>query len=124
MLRPHDRCNPNDRAANGFYGRKSPRGCPYAERTQGDCQKRRRGTPEETPSSQEGEAVNDAQKAYIDGAAMAYQDVADKMNEMIDKAPAPLKDLMETWRPFARSVEAKAKGIHEEAERMEGATPQ
>lgn len=64
--------------------------------------------------------MNDLQKAYLDGASMAYKDVADKMRSMITNCPSEIKGMMEGWLPFADSIALKSQEVYREAERMEG----
>lgn len=67
---------------------------------------------------------NDLQQAYLDGAAMAYRDVATKIKEMILKAPSEIGEMLKCMEPFADSCLKKADGIYEEADRIENATRQ
>lgn len=67
---------------------------------------------------------NDLQRAYLDGAAMAYRDVARKIKQMILDAPEEIKGMIGCMEPFADSCLKKAGGVYEEAERIEKATRQ
>ena len=64
---------------------------------------------------------NELQKAYLDGAAMAYRDVAAKIKQMVNDAPSSIKGLMSCMEPLAESCMKKADGVYEEAERIETA---
>lgn len=64
--------------------------------------------------------MNDLQKAYLDGASMAYRDVAEKLRTMISKAPPEIAELLKAMTPFADSCALKADGIYKEAELLEG----
>jgi hypothetical protein len=65
--------------------------------------------------------INELQQAYLDGASMAYKDIADKMRQMIKNCPPEIKNMMEGWLPFADSVALKAQEVYREAERIDGA---
>jgi len=47
------------------------------------------------------------QQAFLDGATMAYQDVATQIRKMVKEAPESLKGFMEAWSPFADACETK-----------------
>lgn len=64
--------------------------------------------------------MNELQKAYLDGAAMAYRDVAAKLRNMIKEAPPSFKSFMAAMEPFAITCELKAKEVYKEAERIKG----
>lgn len=65
---------------------------------------------------------NQLQQAYLDGASMAYKDVATKMRQMIADAPKEIRGMLSAMEPFADSCMKKASGIYEEAKRIENAT--
>lgn len=67
---------------------------------------------------------NELQQAYLDGAAMAYRDVASKIQDMIRKAPSEIKGLMTCMETLAESCLKKADGVYEEAGRIETAMRQ
>lgn len=60
-------------------------------------------------------------KIYCDGAAMAYNDCADKIDQIIDTAPEGAKELLETFRPVADNCKIKAIEVYKEAELLGGA---
>lgn len=64
--------------------------------------------------------MNDKQKAYCDGAAMAYRDCAKKMDELINNSPAAIAEIMQGMRPFADAMRAKASEVYKEVERILG----
>lgn len=64
--------------------------------------------------------MNDLQRAYLDGASMAYRDVADKIDDMIHRAPLPLRGLLSVLKPLADCCRAKSKEIYREVARMDG----
>jgi hypothetical protein len=66
--------------------------------------------------------MNSLQKAFLDGASVAYTDVADKVESMLAKAPAELKEVLEIMRPFGEACRKKAIGLYAEAENMEKGT--
>ena len=64
--------------------------------------------------------MNSLQKAYVDGASMAYKDAADKIDELIELAPTELKPYVMILKPFGDALRLKSKCIYTEAERLEG----
>lgn len=60
--------------------------------------------------------MNDLQKSYCDGAAMAYRDVSNKIRQMQNDAPAEIKHLVTMLEPIAQACEAKAKNVYVECE--------
>lgn len=63
--------------------------------------------------------MNNHQKSYLDGAAMAYRDVAKLITGMISRSPAEIKSMVEIMRPIADVCEKKAMEVYKEAERIE-----
>lgn len=55
-------------------------------------------------------------KAYCDGAYMAYRDCANKITDMVMKAPPELKDIMEGLMPLAQAMILKSEAVHGEAD--------
>lgn len=66
--------------------------------------------------------MNDLQKAYLDGASMAYKDVAQKIRDMITNAPSRIKDVIGVMEPLAVSCDLKSQEVYKEAERIENST--
>lgn len=64
--------------------------------------------------------MNDLQKAYCDGATMAYKDAAAKMRQIINDAPPSLHLILRSMEPFAECLERKALEVHRECERFNG----
>lgn len=64
--------------------------------------------------------MNEAQKLFCDGAAMAYRDCGNKIADMIKRAPPEIKHLMEHLRPMSDAMLAKADEVYKEAERFTG----
>lgn len=64
--------------------------------------------------------LNEVQTNYCDGAAMAYNDMANKIESMIQNAPKEIKSLMETMQPMADAARVKAKEVYVEATRFMG----
>lgn len=52
---------------------------------------------------------------YCDGAAMAYRDVADKIDAMIANAPPEIKFMAEGMKPMAEDCRRKAETVYDEA---------
>ncbi len=57
--------------------------------------------------------MNGLQKAYCDGASMAYKDAADKLFDMIAKAPNEIAGFMDAFKPFATALMEKANKVYE-----------
>ena len=68
--------------------------------------------------------MNELQKAYVDGAAIAYRDVAQQIIDMINRAPAQIKPVMECLKPIAQACLAKSKDIYIEVDRMQESVKQ
>lgn len=64
--------------------------------------------------------MNKAQQAYLDGASMAYKDCADFIDRLVSEAPSEIQPLMQVLSPISIGMRLKAKGVYEEAARMEG----
>lgn len=56
--------------------------------------------------------MKELQKAYLDGASMAYKDVARKIRDMIDKAPIEVRPLMACMEPMIDACNTKAKEVY------------
>lgn len=67
---------------------------------------------------------SELQKAYLDGASMAYKDVSDKLYQMIEDAPESVRGIMSAMEPFAKSCRMKAAEVYLEADRMENGVRQ
>lgn len=62
--------------------------------------------------------MNERTKIYCQGAAMAYRDVADKLENMAKKAPDEIKEIVSIFIPFAESCRKKADNVFIEAEKF------
>lgn len=65
--------------------------------------------------------LNPLQKAYCDGAAMAYRDCAGQILTMIDKAPPEVREFVQYLAPLADANNAKALEVFEECKRYNAA---
>ena len=59
--------------------------------------------------------MNELQKAYCDGAAMAYRDTAKQIEGMVERCPPELKGLMESFAPIAKACMEKSKTVYDAA---------
>ena len=64
--------------------------------------------------------MNENQKAYLDGAAMAYRDCSSLLKRMIDNSPDELKKILQGLSPIVMAMNAKASEVYTEAERFLG----
>lgn len=66
--------------------------------------------------------MNELQKAYCDGAAMAYQDASDKLRDLMKKAPAGsfIAEMISAMEPFADALDVKAVEVYKECDRFMG----
>ena len=63
--------------------------------------------------------MTDLVKIYCDGAAMAYRDVANKLEEMIKNQPPELNGVLICLRPFVDTLRNKADEVYAEAKRFD-----
>ena len=64
--------------------------------------------------------MNDLQKAYCDGASMAYRDAAEKLAKMRRDAPEEVSMLFEALIPLEAALIAKSGEVYREVERLLG----
>ena len=48
--------------------------------------------------------MHDLQKAYVNGAAMSYRDVASKLEALIDSAPSETSAVLNCLKPFVEVI--------------------
>ena len=68
--------------------------------------------------------MNEQLKIYCDGAAMAYTDAANKLEQLRKNAPTEVAMLFDALIPFEESLRAKAVEVYRETERFVGAIRQ
>lgn len=57
--------------------------------------------------------MTEAQKAYLDGASMAYKDCGHMIYQLVDNCPDELRDLMESIKPVGEAMMAKSSYVYE-----------
>lgn len=62
--------------------------------------------------------MNEMQKIYCDGAAMAYRDCSKLLTEMLDDCPTELRAYFVALKPIADAMNAKGDEIYKECERF------
>jgi hypothetical protein len=62
--------------------------------------------------------MNENIKAYIDGASMAYIDVAKYIGDLAANTPSEFPHLVEVLTTIAEACQTKSEGIRKEAEKF------